>query len=101
MSIPNRTNEVAAIVAHPMDLFGSEDGRRRILDVICAGLNVQDGGNWGKLEKPGPRTPADIIVWRPTLEHADVLTDSGPMWHVHGPIQPDWKWVPGQPTTRQ
>jgi hypothetical protein len=94
MSAPNRAAEVAQIVGGVRQLFGSEDGRREILKVICRELNKTDGDNWGLLSKDdrGGFVPADIIVWRPTLEHFDVLTDTGPVWGERGQIPPSWSW---------
>jgi hypothetical protein len=96
--MPYRKAEVVRIVAQHTALFGTEDGRRRILDYICADLNQQDDGNWGKLKKPPPRgIPADTIVWKPTGDHVDVLSDTGPVWIERGLIKDSWKWIPAEP----
>ena len=100
--MPNRSAEVAQVVQQPhvRGLFGSEDGRRQILAWIAAALNPADGSNWGLLRKmdvPGGRVPADILVWRPTLEHVDVLTDTGPAWIQHPRIELNWVWEPAPP----
>lgn len=106
-SAPDRSGDVARIVSqHPEAFRGDpatvDDRKRALLPVIVLELNVQDGGRWGLLTKTdqGGKVPADVIVWRPTLEHFDVLTDRGPMWGPHGPVQnPAWLWtaVSGSP----
>lgn len=94
-SAPDRAGEVDTIVrAHP-EFFGSDDARRDGLKVIVCALNTHDGGNWGRLVKldQGGKIPADHIVWRPTREHFDVLTDTGPMWGNSGVLtNPQWQW---------
>lgn len=107
--MPDRKDEVAAIFARlPEALFAeikgrrqfaSEDHRRRALDYLCHDLNAIDGRDkWGKLLKPPPRgIPADVLVWRPTLDHVDALSDFGPMWKEHGRIDEDWEWIPADP----
>lgn len=109
-SAPDRSGDVARIVSqHPEAFRGDpatvDDRKRALLPIIVRELNVQDGGRWGLLTKTdqGGKVPADVIVWRPTLEHFDVLTDRGPMWGPHGPFQnPAWLWtaVTGSPEPR-
>lgn len=106
-SAPDRSGDVARLVAqHPETFRGDpstvDDRKRALLPIIVRELNVQDGGRWGLLTKTdqGGKVPADVIVWRPTLEHFDVLTDRGPMWGPHGPVSnPAWVWtaVTGSP----
>lgn len=106
-SAPDRSGDVARIVSQHSEAFRGDpatvdDRKRALLPVIVRELNVQDGGRWGLLTKTdqGGKVPADVIVWRPTLEHFDVLTDRGPMWGPHGPLQnPAWLWtaVTGSP----
>lgn len=106
-SAPDRSGDVARIVSqHPEAFRGDpatvDDRKRALLPIIVRELNVRDGGRWGLLTKTdqGGKVPADVIVWRPTLEHFDVLTDRGPMWGPHGPLQnPAWLWtaVSGSP----
>jgi hypothetical protein len=93
MSAPDRSQQVVTVVNQHQDLFGSEEGRRQILAYVCAALNVTDGGDWGLLLKPGGKIPADIIVWRLTREHIDVLTDTAATWIPKGVIAPDWEWI--------
>lgn len=100
-SAPDRSGDVARIVSqHPEAFRGDpatvDDRKRALLPIIVRELNVRDGGRWGLLTKTdqGGKVPADVIVWRPTLEHFDVLTDRGPMWGPHGPLQnPAWLWT--------
>jgi hypothetical protein len=105
MAMPNRSNEVKAIVARYPQAFGPPDetidARRRLLiPVVCRELNKLDAGQWFLLNrldrndedpKPG-RLTSDVIVWGPTKEHVDVLSSSGAMWGVQPAItDPDWK----------
>lgn len=105
---PNRSIEAAAVVNQHRHLLGTDDSRRLILPYICAALNVVDDGQWGLLEKQErtpPFIPSDIIVWKPTMEHIDVMTGDGPVWINYGPVlNPRWVWVdadrmsPAEPT---
>lgn len=77
--------------------FASDDRRRIVLFKIINYLNVNfDGGKWGALvknDRTPPFIPTDIIVWRDTREHFDILTDGGPMWGANGVIDnPEWQW---------
>lgn len=105
MAIPNRSKEVKAIAAKYPQSFGKPDetidARRRLLmPIICKALNKLDGGNWALLNrldrqdddpKPG-RLTSDVLVWRPTKEHVDVLSANGAMWKVYPAITDlDWK----------
>lgn len=105
MSVPNRSKEVKAICARYPQAFGEPgktlDARRRLLiPIICRELNKLDGENWFLLNrldrqdddpKPG-RLTSDVLVWKPTMEHVDMLGGSGPMWQVHPKItDPQWK----------
>jgi hypothetical protein len=106
MSAPNRKKEVEAICRRYPQAFGppseTQDARRRLLiPIVARELNKKDGGNWGVLyrndrqdDDPMPgRLTSDVIVWKPTMEHFDVLTANGAMWQGHGPItDPDWDW---------
>lgn len=100
MTAPDRRAEVAALFAqHPGVLDGPpetvDERKRAFLQTIIHALNRVDGGHWGVLVKTdqGHKIPADIIVWRLTMEHFDVLTDSGPMWKAHGVVTNDrWIW---------
>jgi hypothetical protein len=99
-AMPDRASEVAAIANAHLDLLdGNEDHRRDLAGIIARELNLTipaDGNNWGLLQKNDrtpPFIPADILVWKPTGEHVDILTDDGPMWGVHGPISAAWAWI--------
>lgn len=98
-TLPNRSTQVATIVAaNPSYFDGTDDSKRELLKIIGRTLNTDnpsDGNNWGLLRKnnQGGKIPADILVWKPTGEHVDVLTDTGATWIVHGPIPPEWEWL--------
>lgn len=97
MNAPNRSDLVVGVVNQHRELFGTDDTRRGLLYYICEALNRLDGGEWGVLVK-GDRAdfiPSDVIVYRSTLEHFDVLKGDpdGPSWQPHGPItNPTWRW---------
>jgi len=100
--IPDRSREIQHIFrpyqdwyrAHPTD-----DERRLMLPVFCRELNraePEGDDGWGVLVKndhPIRRfIPYDVLVWKPTLEHVDVLSATGPVWIEHGPIRRTWEW---------
>jgi len=99
---PNRLSIVQAqCAAHP-EVFNvppeqNDDSRRAfLLSTLIPALNLADGGLWGALTKTdqGNFIPADIVVWKPTLEHFDVMTGKGPNWQSDGIItNPAWKWT--------
>jgi hypothetical protein len=105
MSAPTRKAEVAAIAARYPQAFGppddTVDARRRLLiPIIARELNQIDGGQWALVNRldredddPRPgRLTADVIAWKPTKEHFDVLTGNGPTWIPYGVItDPDWR----------
>jgi hypothetical protein len=105
MPMPNRSNDVKAIVAKYPQAFGPPDetldARRRLLvPIIVRELNKLDGDRWFLLNrldrqdddpKPG-RLTSDVIVWGPTKEHVDVLSSSGAMWGEH-PAITDREWM--------
>lgn len=81
---------------HPGILNGTDEKRLDLLRIIVRELNTSDSGNWGLLQKndQGGKIPADIIVWRPTREHFDVLTDTGATWIDDGIlINLAWQWL--------
>lgn len=109
MEAPNRSQAVAEIwnkfppvglVKNDDDdmVFPHDDARRAYLMlVMLPQLNLSEGpnnGKWGYLIKTeqGNKIPADIAVWKDTLDHFDILTDKGPTWGEHGKIQPSWKF---------
>jgi hypothetical protein len=71
-----------------------------VLRGLCGDLNGLDGGRWGLLLKNDGRIPADILVWRPTREHFDVLSDFGPAWQNDGVIADNWNWLECAPARR-
>lgn len=100
MQAPNLAQEVAQITKQKATLpFPTEEARLAFLvEVLIPDLNRIPGMDrrWGKLVKTeqNNKVPADIIVWRDTMEHFDVLTDTGPMWHNHGSVtNPNWVWA--------
>jgi hypothetical protein len=97
MNAPDRASEVRLIVNAHADLFGSDNRRRGILYYVCAGLGLLDSEQWGVLVKgdQGGFIPSDIIVWRPTMEHFDILIGDppGPAWQPKGVVSnPAWTW---------
>lgn len=105
MAVPNRSKEIKAIAAKYPQAFGGDeatlDARRRLLmPILCRELNKLDGENWylvNRLDredddpKPG-RLTSDVLAWKPTMEHVDMLSSSGTMWHVLPKItDPQWK----------
>ena len=102
--IPNRSKEVKAIAARYPQAFGGDeatlDARRRLLmPIICRELRKLDNNNWflvNRLDRqdddPRPgRLTSDVIAWKPTMEHVDVLSGRGPMWGVLPKItDPQW-----------
>lgn len=97
MGAPGRFLEVNRIVDEHRDLFGSDDRRRGLLYYICEGLNMLDGGEWGVLVKDdrGGFIPSDVIVYRSTMEHFDVLAGDPDRasWQPDGIIaNPSWRW---------
>jgi hypothetical protein len=78
-----------------------DEPRRQNLYAVGRYLNAIDGGQWGILVKtdqrdkmPSGYIPADILVWRPTREHFDVIGGSGhPTWLAYGVLpKPAWVW---------
>lgn len=101
-ALPDRSAAVAAIVniANNLALLdGNEDHKRDLLGVVIRELNRQfpaDGNNWGflsKTDRDPDFTPADILMWNPTRDHIDVLSDTGPVWIPRGVPVPEWIWV--------
>ena len=103
MAAPNRSEVVKRVVVGLANFTRVseaelEDRRRRFLPRIIAAMPAEDAGSWGpliKTEKTPPYIPSDILVWRPTMEHIDVLTADRmpdgtfvivPIWKNHGVI---------------
>ncbi|HUR19852.1 MAG TPA: hypothetical protein VMZ90_03535 [Vicinamibacterales bacterium] len=97
---PNRSQQIGDLLRtkYAGQLTGNDDQRRIVLRGLCQDLNAPtlDNGNWGLLQKndQGGKIPADILVWYPTKEHFDVLTDfTAGDFHNHGVIPPSWGWL--------
>lgn len=99
-AFPDRSAQIPAIVAANIGLLdGNDNHKRDLCGIIARALNVNnpgDGNNWGLLEKTDrvpPFVATDILVWKPTLDHVDVLTDTGATWSPDGIItNPAWLW---------
>lgn len=99
-AFPDRSAQIAPIVAANIGLLdGNDNHKRDLAGIIARKLNVDnagDGNNWGLLEKADrvpPFVATDILVWKPTLDHVDVLTDSAATWSPNGIItNPAWLW---------
>lgn len=94
---PNRTAEAQLVAdAHP-NLWTGSDNKRQLTGMICTTLNRIDGGMWGlmsKDERNPPYVPEDVLMWRPTRAHIDVLSDSGAVpWIVHTETPTTWSWI--------
>lgn len=94
---PDRREEVRGLVQkyRPM-LTGDDDKGRIVTGLMCNDLNVFDGGLWGMLiknDRNPPFVPYDVLVWKPTLEHFDVLSGVNPEWINDGPIREGWAWL--------
>jgi hypothetical protein len=96
-ALPDRADQVVTLVAANIGLLdGTNENKLELLKLICRALNADnagDGNNWGILQKPAGVVPTDILVWKPTLVHVDVLSDTGPMWNVIGVIDSTWSWL--------
>ncbi len=106
MNAPNRSVEVADIInaIGPKPETESDEGRRGNTFEVVRRLNVIDGGFWGVLLKTdeGNKVPADVIVWRPTMEHFDIQKggSGAPTWGPIGVVKNTaWLWqeVEGYP----
>ena len=82
---------------------------RRLLPHFIDAMPADERPNWGVLRKSTGTFPYDILVWKPTREHFDVLTSravsgdeehdkTGPRrligtWNNAGVLpRPDWTW---------
>lgn len=74
--------------------FPDDDTRREyLLRTLLPKLKKRElQGEWGCLIKTeqNNKIPVDIAVWKETMEHIDVLTDTGPAWINHGPARKGW-----------
>ena len=106
MNAPDRSAAVLAFYAgHPEHFTADrhDENRRRSLPALIAHLetvNPGDRGKWGVLVKTdrNNKIPCDVIVWKDTGEHFDIMTSTGGMWEAHGPISVNgggaWFWAP-------
>jgi len=106
MNAPNRSATVHAFYkAHP-EFFTAErhdENRRRSLPFLIEQLEAthrEDVGRWGVLVKhnQNDKIPCDVLVWRDTGEHFDVVSSTEGIWIPHGPISvnggDNWFWAP-------
>lgn len=107
MNAPDRSVAVADYVSMFPQTFEDEHGARldkddprldsqrlALLPGLIRVLNSLDGGDWGLCSKDDQagKIPADIVAWRPTREHFDVLTGTGPSWQPRGVMPLAWSW---------
>jgi len=99
-SMPNRSQEVAALCAKHPEAFPPGDqndpSRLKFLQgTIIPELNKLDGGRWGYMTKTdqGGKVPCDILMWRDTNDVVDCMTGTGSSWIVHAPPPPAWVWT--------
>ena len=108
MNAPDRSATVRAFYASHPEHFTVErhdENRRRSLPALVGHLEAvhpEDAGRWGVLVKTdrNNKIPCDVLVWRDTDEHFDVMDSQGGMWNPHGPIHVNaggpgiWFWGP-------
>ena len=114
MSVPNHKDVIEAVLARFADQLvqpaAEVDGiGRRLLPHFIDAMPADERPNWGVLRKSTGTFPYDILVWKPTREHFDVLTSraisgdeehdkTGPRrligtWNTAGVLpRPDWTW---------
>jgi hypothetical protein len=106
MNAPDRSGTVRAFYASHPEHFTADrhdENRRRSLPSLIAHLDDThpgDRGKWGVLVKTDRnlKIPCDVLVWKDTGEHFDVMDSQGGMWNPHGPISVNgggaWFWAP-------
>jgi hypothetical protein len=106
MNAPDRSATVRAFYAGHPEHFTTDrhdENRRRSLPALITHLEVThpgDRGKWGVLVKTDRnlKVPCDVIVWKDTGEHFDVMDSQGGLWNAHGPISVNgggaWFWAP-------
>jgi hypothetical protein len=107
LNAPDRSIAVADYISMFPQTFEDEHGaklgkddprvdtqRLALLPGLIRVLNTLDGGEWGLCSKDdqGGKIPSDIVVWRPTREHFDVMTGTGPSWQPRGVMPLAWTW---------
>lgn len=79
-----------------------DDAKSKVLPFVVDALNTADAvTGWGVLVKTdqGDKIPGDIVVWRGTMQHYDVMTDTGAIWDEKGVVtNPAWVWRAPGPT---
>lgn len=104
-ALPDRSTEIRTLVTtrYQSLLDGSDEKGRVVTGLVCDDLNLLDGGNWGMLiknDRNPPTIPYDILVWKPSREHVDILSGTNPTWIPHDSIPAAWSWLAcptGQP----
>ena len=106
MDAPDRSATVRAFYAgHPehFTVDRHDENRRRSLPALIDHLDAThptDRGKWGVLVKTDRdlKVPCDVLVWKDTGEHFDVMDSQGGLWNPHGPISVNggdaWFWAP-------
>lgn len=107
MNMPDRSADVRFFYANHPEYFTAErhdENRRRSLPAVIEYLegHPADAGKWGVLVKTdrNNKIPCDVLVWRDTLEHVDIMDSQGGIWGPHGPIDVNaggpgiWFWAP-------
>lgn len=106
MTMPDRSSTVRQFYAAHPEYFTAErhdENRRRSLPSLIAHLehvHPSDRGRWGVLVKTdkGNKVPCDVIVWKDTGDHVDIMDSQGGIWGPHGPISVNggdaWFWAP-------
>lgn len=96
---PDRSSDVqrAFEALTPAPETDTDEGRRANTYAVVRSLNRLDGGEWGVLVKDdqGGKIPADIIVWKSSMEHFDIQTGGvgRPTWQPKGIVtNPAWRW---------
>src|SRR5215208_4239147 len=79
MSVPDRKAVIEQVLARFGDRIEApsdqiDDIGRRLLPHFIEAMPVDERPNWGVLRKSTGTFPYDILVWKPTREHIDVLT---------------------------
>lgn len=100
MSAPDRSGLVMQICnAHP-EVFNvppeqNDPSRLAFLKSTLLPALIALDGQWGYLVKTdqGNKVPVDIIVWKDTREHFDIMTGTGGAWQPRGVLtNPNWIW---------
>ena len=80
-------------------IFDRDEAKAAVLPYVVAALNKFDQTkDWGILIKTdhGNKVPNDVVVWKPTMRHIDVLPGEGfkAIWDDKGIVgNPAWVWA--------